>query len=122
LRPGTPDHLPILGPTDMEGLLVATGHYRNGILLAPVTAKLIRGAGESGGPSIFSATIRQSAHECTQRVVAEPCRAWQGGNAHLGPIRSFPRTRAGDARSAVRAAKKAVAGGHSSSLGRRGRV
>ena len=42
LRPDTPDHLPILGPTDMEGLLVAPGHYRNGILLAPVTAKLIR--------------------------------------------------------------------------------
>jgi glycine oxidase len=42
LRPGTPDHLPVLGPTDVEGLLVATGHYRNGILLAPVTAKLIR--------------------------------------------------------------------------------
>lgn len=41
LRPGTPDQLPILGPTDMEGLVVATGHYRNGILLAPVTAKLI---------------------------------------------------------------------------------
>jgi glycine oxidase len=42
LRPGTPDDLPILGPTDMSGLLIATGHYRNGILLAPVTAKLIR--------------------------------------------------------------------------------
>ncbi|HXU21742.1 MAG TPA: glycine oxidase ThiO [Verrucomicrobiae bacterium] len=42
LRPGTPDDLPIIGPTDLEGLLVATGHYRNGILLAPVTAKLIR--------------------------------------------------------------------------------
>ena len=41
LRPGTPDQLPILGPTDMEGLLLATGHYRNGILLAPITAKLI---------------------------------------------------------------------------------
>jgi glycine oxidase len=41
LRPGTPDQLPILGPTDVEGLLVATGHYRNGILLAPITAKLI---------------------------------------------------------------------------------
>ena len=41
LRPGTPDQLPILGPTGMEGLLMATGHYRNGILLAPVTAKLI---------------------------------------------------------------------------------
>jgi glycine oxidase len=42
LRPGTPDDLPILGPTDIEGLLVATGHYRNGILLAPVTAELVR--------------------------------------------------------------------------------
>jgi glycine oxidase len=41
LRPGTPDHLPIIGPTDVEGLMIATGHYRNGILLAPVTAKLI---------------------------------------------------------------------------------
>jgi len=42
LRPDTPDHLPILGPTDLEGLLMATGHFRNGILLAPVTAKLVR--------------------------------------------------------------------------------
>jgi glycine oxidase len=42
LRPGTPDDLPILGPTDTEGLIVATGHYRNGILLAPITAKLVR--------------------------------------------------------------------------------
>jgi glycine oxidase len=42
LRPGTPDGLPLLGPTDLEGLLIATGHYRNGILLAPITAKLIR--------------------------------------------------------------------------------
>jgi len=41
LRPGTPDQLPILGPTEIEGLVIATGHYRNGILLAPVTAKLI---------------------------------------------------------------------------------
>jgi glycine oxidase len=42
LRPGTPDNLPVLGPTDIEGLLIATGHYRNGILLTPVTAKLLR--------------------------------------------------------------------------------
>jgi glycine oxidase len=41
LRPGTPDNLPILGPTGLEGLIVATGHYRNGILLAPMTAKLV---------------------------------------------------------------------------------
>ena len=42
LRPGTPDDLPILGLTNMEGLILATGHYRNGILLAPVTAKLVK--------------------------------------------------------------------------------
>ena len=41
LRPGTPDQLPILGPTDIDGLVLATGHYRNGILLAPITAKLV---------------------------------------------------------------------------------
>jgi len=40
LRPGTPDQLPILGPVDFDGLVLATGHYRNGILLAPITAKL----------------------------------------------------------------------------------
>ncbi len=42
LRPDTPDHLPLLGPGELEGLIFATGHYRNGILLAPITAKLVR--------------------------------------------------------------------------------
>jgi glycine oxidase len=42
LRPGTPDNLPIIGPTPIDGLFIATGHYRNGILLAPITAKLVR--------------------------------------------------------------------------------
>jgi glycine oxidase len=41
LRPATPDRLPYLGRTSMEGLLAATGHYRNGILLAPITAELV---------------------------------------------------------------------------------
>jgi glycine oxidase len=41
LRPGSPDQLPILGPVDVIGLVFATGHYRNGILLAPITAQLI---------------------------------------------------------------------------------
>jgi glycine oxidase len=39
LRPGTPDQLPILGLTATPGYYVATGHFRDGILLAPVTAK-----------------------------------------------------------------------------------
>jgi len=42
LRPDSPDHLPILGPTDIDGLVMATGHFRSGILLTPITARLIR--------------------------------------------------------------------------------
>jgi glycine oxidase len=38
LRPGSRDHQPIIGDTDIEGLYFATGHYRNGILLTPITA------------------------------------------------------------------------------------
>jgi glycine oxidase len=40
-RPYTPDRLPVLGRTEVEGLFLATGHHRYGILLAPVTAQLI---------------------------------------------------------------------------------
>ncbi|MEW6208499.1 MAG: glycine oxidase ThiO [Acidobacteriota bacterium] len=41
LRPDTADHLPIIGESGIDNLLLATGHFRNGILLAPVTAELI---------------------------------------------------------------------------------
>ena len=41
LRPGTPDDLPILGVTSTPGYFVASGHYRDGILLAPITAKVM---------------------------------------------------------------------------------
>src|SRR5205823_3718605 len=41
LRPGSPDNLPILGATEVEGYFVATGHFRDGILLAPITAHLM---------------------------------------------------------------------------------
>ena len=41
LRPGSPDNLPLIGALGPEGLLVATGHHRNGMLLAPVTADAI---------------------------------------------------------------------------------
>ncbi len=37
-RPGSPDNAPLLGRSGVEGLVIATGHYRNGVLLAPVTA------------------------------------------------------------------------------------
>ncbi len=43
LRPGTPDDLPIIGPdTEFPNLILATGHFRNGILLAPITADLVK--------------------------------------------------------------------------------
>lgn len=41
LRPGTPDDLPLIGPTDVPRVFAATGHFRNGILLAPITAKIM---------------------------------------------------------------------------------
>jgi len=41
LRPGTPDDLPILGETDIPGYYAATGHFRDGILLAPITAQVM---------------------------------------------------------------------------------
>ena len=41
LRPGTPDNAPVLGPAPVPGLVYATGHFRNGVLLTPVTADAI---------------------------------------------------------------------------------
>jgi len=58
LRPGTPDALPILGATSTPGYYVATGHFRGGILLAPITAQImaeiISGANPSLDVSAFS--------------------------------------------------------------------
>ncbi|MBI3857513.1 MAG: glycine oxidase ThiO [Planctomycetes bacterium] len=52
LRPGTPDRLPYLGRGPLEGLIVATGHYRNGILLAPITAEIVADLLAGQAPSI----------------------------------------------------------------------
>lgn len=41
LRPGSPNNAPLIGATELSGLIVATGHYRNGVLLTPVTADLV---------------------------------------------------------------------------------
>lgn len=52
LRPDTKDNLPILGSTSIMNLVMACGHFRNGILLAPVTAKLITELIITGKPSM----------------------------------------------------------------------
>jgi glycine oxidase len=41
LRPGTPNNLPLVGPGAVDGLVLATGHFRNGILLAPLAAEAV---------------------------------------------------------------------------------
>lgn len=57
LRPGTPDNAPAIGPGELDGLTWATGHHRNGILLAPLTAQLVVAllAGEQGDGTLLGA-------------------------------------------------------------------
>lgn len=71
IRPDSPDHLPIIGATHIEGLFIATGHYRNGMLLAPATAKylaewIVEGSIskylEQFSPARFAAVSRSSAN------------------------------------------------------------
>ncbi len=61
LRPGTPDNAPAIGFGEPDGLLWATGHYRNGILLAPLTAQLVVAllAGEDVEPELLRACSPQ---------------------------------------------------------------
>src|SRR6266478_1784937 len=67
LRPDTPDHLPILGPTELKGLLIATGHFRSGVLLTPITAKVMAEFVAEKTPSVdwekFSPMRFQAAQE-----------------------------------------------------------
>lgn len=66
-RPGTPDNAPLLGPSSLPGLVLATGHYRNGVLLAPVTAAVVvdvllgRGTPTSAAPFTAGRFVRQTA-------------------------------------------------------------
>jgi glycine oxidase len=60
LRPGTPDGLPILGATQTPGCYVATGHFRDGILLAPITAKLMCAVIEGSTPELDLAAFSPS--------------------------------------------------------------
>jgi glycine oxidase len=57
LRPGTPDNLPLIGRGALDGLILACGHYRNGILLAPLTGDAVAGvvAGEPLPESLAAA-------------------------------------------------------------------
>jgi len=84
LRPGTPDNLPAIGPSALSGLVWATGHYRNGILLAPLTAELVVGLlTHSGGEERLLAACdpRRFAEAGSGRAAAEGLRERRGGRA-----------------------------------------
>jgi len=74
LRPGSPDNAPMVGATAVDGLLLATGHYRNGILLSPLTADAVAAvaAGEDPpaemtpfGPGRFAPAVYGSGRPCS---------------------------------------------------------
>jgi glycine oxidase len=73
LRPGTPDNGPAIGDSGIAGLLWATGHYRNGILLAPLTADLVLGmlSGADGDEELLA--------HCTPRRFAAAGRSEHAG-------------------------------------------
>jgi glycine oxidase len=60
LRPGTPDNAPVLGPSELPGLVLATGHFRAGVLLAPVTADTIAAYLRTGTPDPIWAAFSAS--------------------------------------------------------------
>lgn len=58
LRPGSPDNAPLLGETALPGLIAATGHFRNGVLLTPVTADAIADLLVDGALPEYAAPFR----------------------------------------------------------------
>ena len=72
LRPGTPDDLPLIGRASVDGLVVATGHYRNGILLTPITAEAVAAAvaGEPLPPEVGACDPRRFGRLGPGRAVA----------------------------------------------------
>ncbi|MFD9436811.1 glycine oxidase ThiO [Streptomyces sp. NPDC060002] len=70
LRPGSPDNAPLLGPTELAGLLLATGHYRNGVLLTPVT-------GDAMAHALATGELPDEARPFTPRRFAAAARSEQ---------------------------------------------
>jgi glycine oxidase len=57
LRPATPDNAPLLGPSSTPGLVIATGHYRHGMLLAPFTADTVMAVLAGGALPVEAAAL-----------------------------------------------------------------
>jgi glycine oxidase len=82
LRPGTPDNAPAIGRGAVEGLVWATGHHRNGILLAPLTAELVTGLLD---PSAATPDAAELLATCApERLTREPAAAQEPSLAIAG--------------------------------------
>jgi len=72
LRPGTPDNRPIVGPAPMPGLVWATGHYRNGVLLAPITGAAVARIAVGDDPPPEFAPFSPARLERGERLAGSP--------------------------------------------------
>ncbi|MER6508018.1 FAD-dependent oxidoreductase [Nonomuraea sp. NPDC001636] len=80
LRPGTPDNLPIIGAGEVPGLVLATGHHRGGVLLAPLTAALVTSAvltpstttAAQAAPPAAATTTAQTATQTAAQTGTQP--------------------------------------------------
>ncbi|MDC0832887.1 glycine oxidase ThiO [Geitlerinema sp. CS-897] len=91
-RPGTPDELPILGSSYCDNLVLATGHYRNGILLAPITAKLTADLLWDGTADPLLESFRWDRFQAIESTASEtPAAAvhHRNGNGHTVPSSSY---------------------------------
>jgi glycine oxidase len=86
VRPGSPDNAPMLGASGLDGLVIATGHYRNGILLTPVTADEIAGLIVDGTPSALLTPFAPARFARPSRERSRDSVAAAAGSPH------FPRT------------------------------
>ncbi|GGL09329.1 glycine oxidase ThiO [Sphaerisporangium melleum] len=88
LRPGTPDNLPVIGPSGLDGLVLATGHHRGGVLLAPLTADLATAAfGPGPARSMERTTPAERAEPAKPTWPAQPAdHAWPDGLAPLAAL------------------------------------
>ncbi|WP_370151019.1 glycine oxidase ThiO [Streptacidiphilus sp. EB129] len=116
LRPGTPDNAPLLGPTALPGLVAATGHHRNGVLLTPVTADALADYLTTGvlppEAAPFSATRFLEKHSSEKHSSGKPSPDKHSAEAHAPDTRSAaprtPLTLAPDRRSADRTLTEAT--------------
>jgi glycine oxidase len=95
LRPGSPDNAPMIGPSGLDGLVIASGHYRNGILLVPVTADAVAGllAGDAIPDALLPFSPRrfhQSEGRAPAGEVAESAPVSPGPARSAAPVSSAP--------------------------------